>query len=119
MSLETEDKSKVEDSTENKEQKTSTGLDENIAGLLCYAFTFVTGIIFLVLEKENEFVKFHAMQSIFTFVALFIIGAILTIIPILGLLISILLVPIFLILWIFLMYKAYNGEKYKLPFVGD
>ena len=47
--------------------KTSTGLDENIAGLLCYVLGWISGIIFFLLESENKFVRFHAVQSIVTF----------------------------------------------------
>ena len=50
--------------------KSSTGLDENVAGLLCYVATWITGIIFFVIEKDSKFVKFHAMQSIITFAAI-------------------------------------------------
>lgn len=57
---------------ENK-SKTALGIDENIEGLLCYVLGFLTGILFLVLEKDNKFVRFHAMQSIVTFLALFVI----------------------------------------------
>ena len=58
--------------------KTSTGINPTVAGLLCYLLGFVTGIIFLVLEKENRFVRFHAMQSIFVFGFLFILQMILS-----------------------------------------
>jgi len=54
-------------------EKTSTGLQENIAGLLCYVLGWVTGIIFLFIEKENKFVRFHAVQSIVVFGVLSII----------------------------------------------
>ncbi|USG65355.1 DUF4870 domain-containing protein [Brevibacillus ruminantium] len=98
---------------------TSTGLMSNIAGLLCYLVGFVTGIVFLVIEKENRFVRFHAMQSTFVFGALFILNLILGFLPIIGWFISLLIGPITLILWVVLMYKAYQGEYFKLPFVGD
>ena len=45
-------------------EKTSTGLDENVAGLLCYILGWITGIVFLVIEPDNKFVRFHALQSI-------------------------------------------------------
>lgn len=99
--------------------KTSSGMDANLAGLLCYALTFVTGIIFLLIEKDNRFVRFHAFQSIFTFGGLFVASLVLNIIPLLGLLISLLLMPVWLILWIVMMVKAYQGKWFKLPIVGD
>lgn len=98
-------------------QKSSTGLDENVAGFLCYLFGFITGIVFLVVERESSFVKFHAMQSTITFLSLFIISMIIGWIPILGLLVY----PIWilsLILWLILMIKALRGERYLLPIVG-
>lgn len=99
--------------------KTASGLDAPLAGLLCYLLGFVSGIIFLLIEKENRYVRFHALQSIFTFGALFIVGTVINVIPLLGLLINILMMPISMILWIFLMVKAYQGKWFKLPIVGD
>lgn len=102
---------------ENK--KTTLGLDENIAGLLCYVLGWVTGIVFLILEKENKFVRFHAVQSLATFLALFVLSIVFGMIPFIGWIISILIVPLGIFLWILLMYKAFKGEKFKLPIVGD
>jgi uncharacterized membrane protein len=99
--------------------KTSLGLQENIEGLLCYVLGWVSGVIFLILEKESKFVKFHAMQSLITFLGLFVINFVIGMIPLIGWLISILSFPIGLILWILLMYKAFKGEMYKLPIVGE
>ena len=95
------------------------GIDENIEGLLCYVLGWITGIVFLILEKENKFVRFHAMQSLVTFLGLFIILIIVGMIPILHWVLSPLISIIALILWLFLMYKAFKGERYKLPTVGD
>ncbi len=92
-------------------EKTSTGLQENIAGLLCYVLGWITGIIFLIIEKDNKTVRFHAWQSIFVFGALTILG----LIPVINWVIGI----IGLILWILLMYKAYKGVKYKIPWAGN
>jgi uncharacterized membrane protein len=97
--------------------RSSTGLEENVAGFLCYLFGFITGIVFLVVEKESRFVKFHAMQSTITFLSLFVISLVLGFIPIIGLLVY----PIWilsLILWLLLMIKALRGERYVLPIVG-
>jgi uncharacterized membrane protein len=99
--------------------KTSLGLEENVEGLLCYVLGWLTGIIFVVLEKENKFVRFHAFQSIATFLILMVVGWIVrslgSIFAILGVLIGILS----FVLWILLMWKAYKGKMYKLPIVGD
>jgi uncharacterized membrane protein len=62
--------------------KTSTGMEQNLEGLLCYVLGWVTGIIFLLLEKENKFVRFHAIQSIVVFGAYTVISIILGFIPV-------------------------------------
>jgi uncharacterized membrane protein len=99
--------------------KTSTGLQENVAGLLCYLGVWVTGIIFLILEPKNRFVRFHALQSIVTFGGLTVVGFIFGIIPYFGWMINVVVPVLGLILWIVLMVKAYQGESYKLPVAGD
>ena len=105
-----------------KVRKTSLGMDENIEAALSYFLGFITGILFFVMEKDNKFVKFHAMQSIAVFIALFVVNMVLGIIlsiTIVGLMLFPLIYLIEVILWIFLMYKAYNGELFKLPVFGD
>lgn len=97
--------------------KSSTGLDENVAGFLCYLAGFITGIVFLVVEKQSSFVRFHAMQSTITFLGLFVIMGVMGFIPIINLLV----VPLWilgLILWLVLMVKALQGKRYALPVVG-
>ena len=121
------------------ESKSSLGLEPNIAGLLCYLFGWVTGLIFLLVEKKNRFVRFHAIQSIIVFGGISIFYIIISIVQgllfavlgglagygigtvIIGLfgLLSTLISILSLILWVFLMYKAYQNETYKLPIVGN
>ena len=100
-------------------EKTSTGLTENVAGLLCYVLGWISGIVFLLLERENKFVRFHAIQSICVFGIITIVNLILGWIPVLGTIIGVIIWIIGLILWIVLMIKAYQGVKYKLPWAGD
>lgn len=100
-------------------EPSSTGLDPKVAGLLCYLLGFITGIIFLVLEKQSRFVKFHAMQSIAVSVVLIALNLIFSIIPVIGWLLSIILSPVGFILWIALMLLALQGKTFKLPFIGD
>jgi uncharacterized membrane protein len=99
--------------------KTSMGMEANVAALLCYLFGFITGLIFYLVEKDNKYVRFHAMQSIVVFGGLFALNIVVGMIP--G--INLLMVPLIwvaeLILWIVLMIKAYQGEKIKLPIAGD
>ena len=97
-----------------EEQRSSAGLDENVAGLLCYLFGFVTGIIFLVVEKKSSFVKFHAKQSTITFLGLFVLSLLFGWIPVIGALILIFSI----ILWFILMIRALQGKRYLLPIVG-
>jgi uncharacterized membrane protein len=99
--------------------KTSLGLQANIAGLLCYVFGFITGLIFLILEKENKFVKFHAFQSIIVFGALFLANIVLISIPILGWIAMVPLSILSFVLWVVLMVKAFQGERFKIPMAGD
>ena len=99
--------------------KTSTGIQPQIAGLLCYLLGAISGLVFILVEKENKFVRFHALQSILTFGALFVLQAISPVIPVLGWVLIPLIAILNLILWILLMIKAYQGEQFKLPVVGD
>ena len=101
-------------------EKTSTGLDANLAAALSYLVGFVTGIIFLLVEKENRFVRFHAMQSTLVFAGIVIVDILLQIVPVVGAIVVIFLVgPASAILWLVLMFKAYQGEEFKLPLVGQ
>ena len=100
-------------------EKTSTGLDENVAGLLCYVLGWVTGIVFILIEQENKFVRFHAIQSIIVFGALSIASGVLTWIPFIGAVFAWLIGVLSFILWIVLMIKAYQGTRYKLPWSGN
>lgn len=110
------------------------GLEENVAGTLAYVLGFVTGLIFLLIEEDNDFVRFHAAQSIVVFGGLFVLGSVLSLLQgiltlggirfvgwmlaaVLGF--SSMLVSLAaLVLWIVLMVKAYNGERYALPVAG-
>ena len=111
--------------------KSSTGMQPNVAALLCYVLGWITGLIFFLIEKENKFVRFHAAQSLVVFGALTVLQIALGILS--GILVAIhlyVLVPVFtllypliglvgLILWILLMVKAFQGEMFKLPIAGD
>jgi uncharacterized membrane protein len=105
---------------------TSGGLTPNLAGALSYLLGPVTGIIFLVLERTNNFVRFHAMQSTVLGVAWIILSIALSvlsgIVPVIGwifgLLISIVLGIGGFILWLLLMWNAYQGKEWELPVVG-
>ena len=101
-------------------EKTSSGMDENVAGALAYALGWITGAVFLLTEPTNKFVRFHALQSLVVFGALSVLWFVTVSIPFLGWLIAlVLLPPVSLILWLFLMFKAYQGDRFKVPFAGD
>jgi len=93
--------------------------NEHLMGAASYLLGFITGIIFLLIEKESKFVRFHAMQSTILFGGIFVINIALGFIPILGWLVGLLLSFAAFILWIVLMWKAFQGETYKVPWVGD
>jgi uncharacterized membrane protein len=99
---------------------TSTGLKENVAGVLCYVLWWVSGIVFLILEPNNKVVRFHAFQSIAVFVvvsvALFIVGWIPTWV---GTFLWSIVWAIGFVLWVFLMVMAAQDKKYKLPWAGN
>ena len=101
----------------------TAGIDENVAGLLCYVLGWVTGIIFLLIDKR-PFVKFHAAQSIVVFGGLTILRIGLAFMGGMtgGLIgwgmygtLSLLLGLLTLVLWIFLMVKAFQHETFKVP----
>jgi len=96
-----------------------TDIKPNVAGLLCYVVGWITGIVFLVLEQKNKFVRFHAMQSIVTFGMLTIASALLSWIPFVGVFFGAVIGILIFILWIVLMIKAYQGELYELPVAGN
>ncbi len=99
--------------------KTSTGIQPNVAALLCYLFGWITGLIFYLIEKDNKFVRFHAFQSIVVFGALTVLSILLGFVPAIGWSLIPVVYVVQLILWIVLMIKGYQGEKLKLPIAGD
>jgi uncharacterized membrane protein len=108
----------------------TSGMTDNVAGLLCYVLGFITGILFLVLEpyNRNKLIRFHAFQAIFfniavvaCFVGLSIIGIALHFIPMMWALMAMLNMVVWLgsiVVWVFLMVKAYQGQRWVLPVIG-
>src|SRR6185436_619473 len=108
------------------------GIEENVAAALCYLVGVLTGILFLVLEpyNRNPVIRFHAFQSIFVWIGAMVVGMGISILsypiaalPIIGWLIDILLWLAFsvgiVVLWLLLMYKAYNKERFVVPVIGE
>lgn len=105
------------------------GLDANMAGALAYLLGAITGILFLVIDKRPS-VRFHAMQAITVTVGMIglsivlgIIAAVISFIPILGWLIGLLLSlgmwAASLVLWLYLMYRAWQGDEWEVPVAGS
>jgi uncharacterized membrane protein len=94
----------------------STGLKKETAGALAYVLGPITGVIFLVLEKD-PFVRFHAMQSIVVFVVLFALEWIMGVTIILAILVPLVGLAGF-ILWLMLIFKAWQGQEWEVPFLG-
>ena len=99
--------------------KSSTGLAENTAGLLCYVLGWIGGIVFLLLERESDFVRFHAIQSIVVFGVLSAAIRVISWIPLIGWMIGAGLGIVCFVLWIILMVKAGQGKRYKIRWAGD
>jgi uncharacterized membrane protein len=100
--------------TKEKAKMAAFGLPQNTAAALSYAVWWVSGLVFILVEKNNQFVRFHAMQSIMFFGAL----TILSFVPVLGWLLSPLLMILGFIVWLVAIYKSYNGETFELPVIG-
>jgi len=103
------------------------GLQENVAGLLCYVLGWLTGVIFLLIDKR-PWVKFQAAQSIVVFGGLTVIrvglifmngflGGLIGFAILSGL--SLLIGLLGFVLWILLMVKAYKHETFRVPIAAD
>lgn len=99
---------------EKKETMAVFNLPQNTAAALSYVLGWASGLVFLLAEKKNSFVRFHAMQSIMFFGTL----TVATFIPLIGWLLSPLLMIVGFIVWLVSIYKAYNGEEFELPVAG-
>jgi uncharacterized membrane protein len=101
-------------------------MSENVAGLLCYLLWWVTGLIFYFIDKR-PFVRFHAAQSIVVFGGLTVVRIALRILFMtggwggfsVGVALSSIVWLLSVVLWILLMIKAYQGEKYRVPIAAD
>jgi uncharacterized membrane protein len=113
----------------NYSTSTSTGIEPNVGAALAYILGLITGILFLVLEKDNRFVRFHAAQSIAVSLLIIVVSivvsmvtGVLAFVPILGwILVFLLTVGLAVgtfVLWLLLMWRAYQGEEWELPIAG-
>lgn len=117
-----------------REGEVAGGLEPNVAGALSYLLGFVTGLVFFLVEEEDEFVRFHAAQSIVVFGGLFVLSIVLQVftgfigattgffLGLFALVFSLVWLAVALAtlgLWIFLMVKAYQGETPRIPVAAD
>lgn len=119
-------------------EKSSTGLDANLAALLCYVFGWVSGLVFFLIEKESRLVRFHAMQAILFNVLIAVIAIVLWIVTfililigsqlpdimgtLLGLVVSLIWLVFsvgLLIAWVMCLIRAYQYQYFKLPVIGN
>jgi uncharacterized membrane protein len=108
----------LNDEISKKPERTLKDLTPNVAGLLCYVAGWISGIVFLVLEQKDRFIRFHALQSIILFGSLTVAYIVLGKLPYIGGGLSAIIVIIGAIFWIILMIKAYAGETYKVIWAG-
>lgn len=98
--------------------RTATGFDENVAAALAYSLGWLTGAFFYLAEPKNAFVRFHALQSLIFFGAASVAFVICLAIPFLGWILSIFVFYGSVAVWLLMLFKAYKGERFGLPFVG-
>ena len=96
-----------------------SGFTPEVAAVLAYLGGLITGIVMLAVEKEDRFVRFHAMQSTVTFLIVLVAQLAMTGLPVFGRALYFPFVAGVAALWIFLMIQAFNGRRYKLPYIGD
>jgi len=101
------------------DERTLKDLTPNVAALLCYVVGWISGIVFLVLEQKNRFVRFHALQSIIIFAILSIAGGIFGHAPLVGTVFSALIGVATFVIWILLIVKSQSSDIYKFPWAGD
>ncbi len=101
------------------------GMQPNVEAGLSYVFGWITGLIFFLVEKQNRFVRFHAMQSILFFGGITVIDIVLNIIGnfgflgVLTFLLSSAVGLIGFVGWIVLLINGFQGKYFKLPIIGD
>lgn len=97
----------------------SLGMNENVTAVLAYLLGWLSGLIVYLLEEENEFVRYHAMQSMVVFGGITILGIVFSIVPILHGAVIPTLNLIGIVLWVILMIKAAQHERFRLPVISD
>lgn len=99
--------------------RSTLGLDTNLAAVIAYLFGALSGILLLVVEREDRDVRFHAMQSTLTFLAVTVLSLALGSVPVVGGVLAGLVYGAAVVVWAVLMFKAFTGERYQLPYIGE
>lgn len=121
------------DHGENAPQETETGLDEDVAAALSYVLGFLTGLVLFLVETKNEYVRFHAAQSMVVFGGLFVVSVVLSLIQmvvsfidvigfLLGALFGLLNLVLGLVgfvLWVYLVVRTYQGADPRIPIAAS
>lgn len=102
---------------------TVLGISQGAEASLAYFLGWISGLVLLVVERDNAYVRFHALQSVIVFGVLAVLGIVAGVIPFVGWMIALLLAPVGLIAWIGLMVKAFqdgpSGKPFKVPVLGE
>jgi uncharacterized membrane protein len=104
---------------EDDTNSSSLNMKENVAGLLCYLFGWVSGLVIYLLERKSRFVRFHAVQSIISFGVLSVVIFVFRRVPVIGWLVSAAGGVATFVVWVAGMIRAYQGQMVKFPFAGD
>ncbi len=99
--------------------RTATGIDSNLCAALSYVGWGMTGVLFYILEPQDRFVRFHALQSILLTAALIVVAVGLGVVPFVGGFLFGLASVGFVLVWLLAMWKALHHELYQLPFIGE
>jgi uncharacterized membrane protein len=102
-----------------KRDRSGSAFTPQLAAALAYAGGLIAGIIFLLVEKKDRFVRFHAMQSAITFLGVLVAHFVLIGLPLVGRVLYIPFIVGVVVLWVFLIVNAFQGKTYKLPYIGD
>lgn len=97
----------------------STGLPSNVAGALTYLLGIFSGVFFLLVEHRDSYVRFHARQCTLTFLVVVVISLVLSSLPGVGWMLNAVFSLMVMVVWAVLLFKAFTGERYKLPYLGE
>jgi len=98
--------------------KSSTGMEPNVAAGVSLICGWITGLIFFLIEKDSKFVKFYAIQAI-GLSLIMVVAGVFNIIPVLGQIVFLVLALAVFVMWIICLINAFGGKIFKIPLIGD